>query len=62
MAVIEIIYDAKCKHCIFMNYEFVNKKDGTRSKRMKAFCNNKKSNRFRSELTLKSKACDNIEL
>jgi hypothetical protein len=62
MSVLIITYDAKCKHCLFMEYRKLPKVNGTMSKRSYAFCENKNSERHGHPLTLKSKACDKIEL
>lgn len=62
MSVVIITYEAKCKHCIFFNYTNLNKKDGTKSKINRAFCTNPKSEMFKNKLTLKTKACNKIEL
>lgn len=60
--IVEIIHDAKCKHCRFFNYTKIMKKDGTKSKINRAFCTNPISERFTQQLTLKTLACKNIKL
>lgn len=62
MAIIEITYDAKCKHCRFFKYRRLPNKNGEMSKRMYAYCENPKSEREEHPLTLKTLACDKIEL
>lgn len=62
MAQVIITYDAKCKHCRFFNYTNLQKKDGKKSKVRRAFCTNPQSDMFTKQLTLKSKACNNLEL
>jgi hypothetical protein len=62
MSVVTIIYEAKCKHCKFFNYSNLSKKDGTKSKTRRAFCTNPKSEMFTKQLTLKTKACNKLEL
>ena len=62
MITIIMTYDAKCKHCRFFNYSNIEKKDGTKSKIRRAFCTNPKSELFTQQLTLKSKACNKLEL
>ena len=62
MGQVVMIYDAKCKHCLHFRYKSLTKNDGTTSKVKRAFCNNPNSPMFQSDLTLKSKACDKIEL
>lgn len=57
-----IYYDAKCKHCKFFQYRKLPKINGEMSKRMYAFCENPKSEREGHPLTLKSKACNKLEL
>lgn len=57
-----IYYEAKCKHCKFMKYRKLPKVNGELSKRMYAFCENSKSDRNGHPLTLKSKACEKLEL
>ena len=60
--ILEIIYEAKCKHCKFFKYSSVLRKNGTISKKHKAFCTNPKSDRLGQVETLKSKACNKLEL
>ena len=62
MSTVIITYDAKCKHCLFFEYTRMTKKDGNPSKKWLAFCINEKSEHFNEQLTLKSKACNKIEL
>lgn len=62
MSVIIIQYEAKCKHCRFFNYTNLNKKNGGKSKVRRAFCTNPKSEIFTKQITLKSKACNKLEL
>jgi hypothetical protein len=62
MATVIITYEAKCKHCIFFRYKSILKKNGEKSKKMQAYCDNKKAKYFNENLTLKSKACNDIEL
>jgi hypothetical protein len=57
-----ITYDSKCKHCIHFKYQNLLKKDGTKSKVRRAFCLNPKSEMYTQQLTLKTKACNKIEL
>jgi hypothetical protein len=57
-----ITYDAKCKHCLFFKYNHLTKNDGSKSKLMRAFCKNEKSAKFNEQLTLKTIACNKIEL
>ena len=57
-----IYYDTKCKHCIHFEYRYLPKVNGEMSKRMYAFCENPKSERHGHPLTLKSKACEKLEL
>lgn len=62
MTTIEITYEAKCKHCLFFGYRRLPNKNGEMSKKMYAFCENKKADRYGNPLTIKSKACNKIEL
>ena len=62
MTTVIITYDAKCKHCLHMQYRRLPNKNGEWSKKMYAFCENSKSERHGHPLTLKSKACDKIEI
>lgn len=62
MSTIIITYEAKCKHCLFFKYRHLPKMNGEISKKMYAFCENPKSNRYGHPLTLKTKACDKIIL
>ena len=62
MSVLVITYEAKCKHCLHFKYCRLTKKDGNPSKKMQAYCNNPKSEEYQHHLTLKSKACEKIEL
>lgn len=62
MSQVIIYYDAKCKHCIHFEHKHPIKKDGSKSKKTVAFCNNVRSFLYNENLTLKSKACDKIEL
>lgn len=57
-----MINEAKCKHCLHFKYIRFTKKDGNPYKRMHAVCQNEKSERYNENLTLKSKACNKIEL
>lgn len=50
MSVVEIIYDAKCKHCKHFDYKY-------KGKRKEYRCNI-----TLEKLTLKSKICDKFEL
>lgn len=59
---VEIYYNAKCKHCLHFCYRHLPNKNGEMSKKMYAFCENTKSERYGHPLILKSKACDKIEL
>ncbi|TYP89415.1 hypothetical protein BC792_12716 [Sphingobacterium allocomposti] len=58
----EIIYEAKCKHCVFFEKGRVLKNNGEESKRVIHFCNNKESELDHQMITLKDKACDKIQL
>lgn len=62
MPTVTIYYEAKCKHCKFFKYGRLTKEDGTPSKKMRASCNNINSERCNQLLTLKSTACDKLEL
>ena len=62
MSTIIITYEAKCKHCLHFEYVRITKKDGNPSKRMQAYCSNKDSEYYHQHLTLKSKACEKLEL
>ncbi len=62
MGTVIITYEAKCKHCLFMEYRKLPKMNGEWSKRKTAFCENKESDRNGHPLTLMSKACDKIKL
>lgn len=62
MAIIEITYRAKCKHCLHFMYRRLPKKNGEMSDRMYAYCENPKSERHGHPLTLKTLACDELEL
>ena len=62
MSTIIITYEAKCKHCLFFKYRKLPKVNGEMSKKMYAFCENLKSERYGHPLTLKTKARKNIEL
>ena len=62
MSVVIITYEAKYKHCLHFKYRKLPKMNGQMSKRMYAFCENPKSERHGHPLTLKSKACEKIEL
>jgi predicted DCC family thiol-disulfide oxidoreductase YuxK len=62
MSSIIIYYDAKCKHCKHFSHRHLLRKDGSKSKRTVAFCNNDRSFLHNENLTLKTKACDKIEL
>lgn len=57
MSTVIIFYDAKCKHCRNFGYKPITKKDGTKSKKKQAYCK-----LFNDNKTLKSKACDKINL
>lgn len=59
---VEIIYDAKCKHCRFFTEGRETKVDGTPFKRKLHFCNNSESTQYMNRLTLKSLACEKIKL
>ena len=61
MAVI-IISDAKCKHCIYMKYRKLPKKNGELSKKSYAFCENSLSDRYGHPITLKTLACNKLKL
>ena len=62
MSIVTIIYKAKCKHCLYFKYGKLPNKNGELSKRLYAFCKNKKSDKYEHSLTLKSKACNKLEL
>ena len=62
MSIVTIIYEAKCKHCLYFQYSQTLRKNGEKSKKWTAFCKNKKSDRYEHSLTLKSKTCKNLEL
>ncbi len=62
MSTVIIMYEAKCKHCIHMKYKPLIKNDGTKSKVMRAYCDNPFSKLYKKQLTLKSKACDFLQL
>ena len=62
MSTVTITYNAKCKHCKYFKYNNLNKKDGTKSKIRRAFCINHNSQKFTEQLTLKTLACNKIEL
>ena len=60
--IVEIISDAKCKHCKYFQHKWLVNKDGGRSKKPRAYCSNEDSNYYNLLLTLKSKACNKLEL
>lgn len=62
MSIVTLIYEAKCKHCIHFKYRKLPNKNGEMSKRRYAFCENKNSERHEHSLTLKSIACNKLEL
>ncbi len=62
MSQVIITYKAKCKHCLYFKYRKLPNKNGELSKRLYAFCENTKSDRYEHSLTLKSKACNKLEL
>ena len=62
MGQVIMIYDAKCKHCLHMKYRRLTKTDGSESKVMRGYCDNQNSPLYKQDLTLKSKACDKLEL
>ena len=62
MSIVIIEYDAKCKHCLHLKYKKSPNKNGEMSKKSYAFCENVKSDRYGHPLTLKSKACEKLEL
>ena len=62
MTTVIITHDAKCKHCKYFQYKTLTKLNGQWSKRKFAFCENSKSEREGQPLTLKSTACNQIEL
>ena len=62
MAILSITYEARCKHCIHFRYKSITKKNGEKSKKMQGYCDNKNSKVYNQNLTLKDRACDNLEL
>jgi hypothetical protein len=54
MSQVIIYYDAKCKHCIHFAYKHTIKKDGSKSKKTVAFCNNDRSFLYNEKLFIKS--------
>lgn len=58
MSIIEIYYEAKCKHCKHLKRDFKTKKDDTRSKVFSSFCG-KKNNEL---ISMRDKACNLFEL
>lgn len=62
MSTIIMIYEAKCKHCLFFKYIRMTKKNGNPSKKWLAFCMNQNSEMYNEQLTLKTKACNKLEL
>lgn len=62
MAIVEIISEAKCKHCKHFKSERIIKKDGTLSFRRKYFCGIPDVSGRNWNLTMKNKVCDKWEL
>lgn len=60
--IITIISDAKCKHCKYFKHKWLVNRDGSKSKKPRAYCSNIDSDYFTLLLTLKSKACNKLEL
>lgn len=60
MAIFEMTYEAKCKHCKHFKVRYPLNKDGSTSKRKEHYCESPKGRTW--NLTLKDKACKNIEL
>ena len=60
--IVEMIYEAKCKHCLHFEYERMKNKDGNFGKKCKPICKNEHSENFKKILTLKNVACEKIEL
>lgn len=58
----EIIYEAKCKDCKHLTRAYRIKRNGDVTKQVMHYCSNSKSKFHKFKLTLKSKACDNLEL
>lgn len=59
---VEIFYDAKCKDCAFLGKGNLIKDDGTESKKVIHFCDNKNSKPYHQAVTLKTKACESFAL
>lgn len=61
MAIVEIIYEAKCKHCKYFKPYYPLKKDGIKSKKKHNRCDNSDNSKRNWDLTLKDKACTKFE-
>lgn len=59
MAIVEIISDAKCKHCKHFKRVNLTKKDGTPSKVVRHYCGIPNRSGRTWNLTLKDKVCRN---
>lgn len=62
MSIVTIISDAKCKHCKYFKLRALFNRDNTISKIKRHFCVNANSKRFTEQITLKTLACDKLEL
>lgn len=61
--IVEIISDAKCKHCKYFKHMKLKKLNSEEYyKKSRAYCSNENSDYYSLLLTLKSKACNKIEL
>lgn len=58
MAIIEIVFEAKCKHCVYFNSERKVKKDGSLSSRNRYYCGIPNESGRGYDLTMKDKVCD----
>lgn len=62
MIKLEIISDARCKHCKFARKGTLMKKDGTYSSKTTTSCMNEKSKKFNQIISMRDLACDYLEL
>lgn len=62
MAIVEIYYEAKCKHCSFLNKERDTLKDGSKGKIYFNICNNPDSSYYKKKVNSRKWYCDKFKL
>lgn len=62
MVTLTMMYEARCKDCIFLKFGHLINKDGTLSKRVSYSCDNRKSDRYQTLFPKRTLSCDKFAL